>query len=235
MLEGNGIAGEKRAARRSRSQMDDAASIAGFLRGVAGHQAEAAPWAARSKHVCPVIGAFMSAWYEGLPDEDRPILVPLFATITRTRATPSIEERRALMAADWLVRTYAPVWLNLAGLRAQARLLYDLPEITGIAQAFEIRAVLAQVSQQANAEALGVGEADWIRASDDCWASAWAAAFDAARFGADDPAWISAAAASRAAAGLAAGMATGSFTTLLQASAADLVVKMARLGHRPGM
>lgn len=235
MLEGDGIAAVKRAGRRAGSQAINSDEIAGCPRGSAGHRTAIAPWLDRSKHVCPVIGTFMSAWHEGLPDEDRAILVPLFATIIQTRATSRIEERRALMAADWLVRIYAPVWLNLAGLRAQARLLYDLPEITEIAQAFEMRAVLAQVSHQANAEALGVDEAGWIKASDDCWASAWAAAFDAARHGADDPAWISAAAASRAAAGLAARMATGSFKTALQASAAELVVKMARFGGQPGI
>ncbi|WP_146170108.1 hypothetical protein [Bosea sp. 124] len=136
------------------------------------------------------------------------------------------------MAADRLVRTYTPVWLNLAGLREQARLLYALPPITELAQAFDMRTVLARVSHEANAEALGVGEAGWIKASDDCWASAWAAAYDAARLAAHDPAWISAAAASRAAAGLAACLPTQPFKAALQTSAGGLFLQMARLVDR---
>lgn len=192
------------------------------------------PWADPSKFVCPVIGVFMRAWCEGLAKDDQAILVPLLAKIVHTSATPEIEELRALMAADWLVRTCTPVWLNLAGLREQARLLYALPEISGKDQAFEMRTVLVKVSHEVNAEALGVDEAGWIKASDDCWASAWAAAYDAARFAAHDLAWVSAASASRAAAGIAARSATRPFVTALQASAADLVLKMARLGPPPG-
>ncbi|WP_167561604.1 hypothetical protein [Bosea lupini] len=56
-----------------------------------------------------MIGVFMDAWYEGLPDDERSILDPLIPIILDTRATPGIEEARALMAGDWLVRTYAPV------------------------------------------------------------------------------------------------------------------------------
>lgn len=231
MLESSGTLEAKRVGRRNR--IAGTGAKAGYVPGIADQRAAGTLGLDRSGHVCPVIGVFMEAWREGLRDDERAILVPLLAKIVRTRATPRIEEARALMAADWLVRTYAPAWLNLAGLREQARLLYDLPQITEAAQAFEMRAVLAQVSHFANAEAMHVDQAGWIKASEDCWASAWAAAYEAARFAAHDPAWVSAAAVSRAAAGLAAQTSTRSLKAALQFSAAELVVKMARLGSRP--
>jgi hypothetical protein len=189
---------------------------------------ESEPWSDPSKFVCPVIGVFMRAWNEGLPKAQRGVLFPLLAKIVGTSANGRIEEQRALMAADWLVRTHAPVWLNLAGMREQARLLYDLPQISEMSRAFEMRTVLGKVSHDANAEALGVNAAGWVKASDDCWASAWAAAYEAARFAAHDLAWVSAASASRAAAGIAAHTKTRSIVTALQVSAAELVLKMAR-------
>lgn len=223
----------KRAGRCNKRQAVKSRANVDCVCGTAVQNAAGALWSDRSNHVCPVIGVFMEAWREGLRDDERAILVPLLAKIVRTRATPRIEEARALMAADWLVRTYAPMWLHLAGLREQARLLYGLPQITEAAQAFEMRAALAQVSHFANAEAMHVDEAGWIKASDDCWASAWAAAYEAARFAVPDSAWVSAAAASRAAAGLAARTNTHSIKAALQSSAAELVVKMTRLGARP--
>lgn len=231
MLESSGTMEAKRVERRNK--IAGPRANAGYVARTADQRAAGTQGLDRSDHVCPVIGVFMEAWREGLRDDERAILVPLRAKIVRTRATPRIEGARALMAADWLVRTCAPAWLNLIGLREQARLLYDLPQITEAAQAFEMRAVLAQVSHFANAEAMHVDQAGWIKASEDCWASAWAAAYEAARFAAHDPAWVSAAAVSRAAAGLAARTSTHSLKAALQFSAAELVVKMARLGSRP--
>lgn len=187
----------------------------------------------RAGSVCPVIAVFLDAWREGLPADERIILTPLAARTNRTHATPRIEEARALMAADWLVRICAPAWLNLAGLREQARLLYDLPQVTEAAQASGLRATLAEVSRVTHVEAMHVDEAGWLKASEDCWASAWAAAYEAAGLAAHDPAWVSAAAVSRAAAGLAAHLPTHALKAALQTSAAELVVRMARFGSRP--
>lgn len=204
--------------------------LSGHLRGITARRPDSGPWSVRTNNICPVIGVFIDAWHEGLPDDERALLGPLIPRIVQTRATPRIEEARALMAADWLVRTYAPVWLNLAGLQQQARQLYDLPQITEASQVIKLRPVLARVSHLANAEAVHVDEAGWIKASDDCWASAWAGAYEATRLAAHDSAWVSAAAAARAAAGLAAGLATAAFKSALQASAAELVLRMARCG-----
>ncbi len=206
----------------------------GHLRRTAAFKSkETEPWADPSRRVCPSIGVFLRAWDEGLPVGQRDILEPLRPKIVDTSAGGEIPKRRGLMAADWLVRTYAPAWLDLAGLREHADKLYDLPRISEIAQAFELRTLLAKVSHEVNAEALTVDAAGWASASNDCWASAWAAAYDTARFAAHDLAWVSAASASRAAAGLAARATTRSLVTALQVSAAELVLRMARLNETP--
>jgi hypothetical protein len=183
-----------------------------------------------SPDVCPVIHAFVDAWREGLPETERAVLVPLAATIAGSRATPEVEARRGLMAADWLIRTCAPVWLGVAGLNKQACLLYGLPEITVMTEMAALRAMLARVSREAYAEAAGVDEEGWIKASDDCWACGWAGAFDAARLASEEPAWTSAAAAVRAAAGLAARKSSCSFIAALQVTATKLVTRMAASG-----
>lgn len=190
------------------------------------------PWSDHPDCVCPVIGVFVRAWNDGLPDDERSILVPLLAGLVDSRASRRVEERRALMTADWLVRTYAPAWLNLAGLRDQARTLYALPEITAMTQVPELRVMLARVCNETYAAASRVDEAGWITAADDCWASAWAAAFDTARLFANDTAWTSAAAAARAAAGIATCSARSPFKRALQASASELVWKMTRASDR---
>lgn len=204
------------------------------MRGIVVRRRASGPWSIPTNDICPVIGTFMDAWHEGLPDDERSILIPLIPSIVHTRAKPRLEEVRALMAADWLVRTCTPVWLNLAGLQDEARRLYGLPQITEIAQVFKLRAMLAEISHLANARAADVDEACWIKASDDCWASAWAGAYEATRFAAHDSAWVSAAAAARAAAGLAAGLMTEAFKLALQVSAAELVLRMARCSNPSG-
>src|SRR3990167_10562700 len=69
------------------------------------------PWSDHPECVCPVIGAFMRAWNDGLPDDERTsLLLPLIPRTIGTRGSKPLEERRSLMAADWLVRTHTPAW-----------------------------------------------------------------------------------------------------------------------------
>ena len=81
---------------------------------------------------CPVIGEFIAVWNNTLPsDEDRTrLLVPLIPKIICTRSTKSVERRRAMMAADWLVRTHTGAWLRLAKLNNHADVLASLPDFT---------------------------------------------------------------------------------------------------------
>ena len=132
------------------------------------------PWSDHPRCASPVIGAFMRAWNDGLPDEERTaLLLPLIPKLVGTAGFPALEERRSLMAADWLVRTHTPAWLKLAGLNDQAAMLEALPEITSMAQVPSIRGPLEAVRKDAAAARDAAGAA--------AWDAAWDATRDAAR------------------------------------------------------
>jgi hypothetical protein len=108
------------------------------------------PWSDHPECACPVISAFLRAWNDGLPtdaDRDR-LLRPLIPKLVGTR-NPKLEERRSLMAADWLVRVHTPAWLRLAGLKKQAKSLESLPEITTMAQIPSIKGPIEAVRKDA--------------------------------------------------------------------------------------
>ena len=163
------------------------------------------PWSDHPSCACPVIGAFMRAWNDALPDAERnELLLPLIPRLVGTRGSDALAERRSLMAADWLVRTHTPAWLRLAGLTAQADMLAGLPEITSMAQVPSIRGPLEAVRKDADAAGAAAGAA-WAaaRAAWDAWDAAGDAAGDAgaawAAARAAWDAWDAARAAARAA------------------------------------
>ncbi len=128
------------------------------------------PWSDNPACTCPVIASFGRAWNDALSDEDRNrLLKPMVSRVVGTRGSDALAERRALMAADWLVREHTPAWLRLAKHDAQAALLEALPEITSMAQMPSIRGPIEAARQGAAA------------AGDAARAAAWAAARDAAR------------------------------------------------------
>lgn len=89
------------------------------------------PWSDQPECVCPVIAAFLRTWNDDLPDDKRTeLLLPLIPLTIGTHGSAELAKRRAIMAADWLVRVYAPTWLRLADLPEHADTLADLPEIT---------------------------------------------------------------------------------------------------------
>jgi hypothetical protein len=124
------------------------------------------PWSDHPECVCPVIGAFMRSWNDGISDdvERTRLLKPFVPLIINTKGTAELETRRATMAADWLVRTHAPAWLRLAGLAEQADALSSLPEITDFANCPSLKAPLKAARKDAAA----------------AWDAAWDAARDAA-------------------------------------------------------
>ncbi|MBR0682770.1 hypothetical protein GXW74_19920 [Roseomonas eburnea] len=127
------------------------------------------PWSDSPACACPVIAAFCRAWNDGLPDDERNALLrPLIPRLVGTRGSRALEHRRALMAADYLVREHTSAWLRLAGLTTQADALSSLPEITDMAQVPSIRG------------AIEAARADAMKARDAARAAAWAAARDAA-------------------------------------------------------
>jgi hypothetical protein len=201
------------------------------------------PWSDTPECACPVIGAFVRAWNDALPDDERTaLLLPLIPRLVGTRGSDALSERRSLMAADWLVRAHTPAWLRLAGLTAQADMLAALPEITSMAQVPSIRGSLEAVRKDAAAAGVAARAAAWAAARAAAWdaaraaawAAAWAAAGDAARAAAWDAAWDAAGvaawaaawAAARDAAGVAAGDALTPTRKELQQSALALVNRM---------
>ena len=144
----------------------------------------------------PVMRAYTIGLNDAWPDEQRQRLVPYLPRMVGT-AGDSHDEARSYLALDWLVRTYTPAWLDLAGLSDEARALRNLPQIVDLAAA----AAAGPVVREARAKAAAAGDAAWAAA----WAAAGAAAGDAAR----DAAWAAAGAAAWAAAGDAAWDAAG--------------------------
>ena len=156
------------------------------------------PWSDHPQCACPVLGAFMLAWIAGVPQTDRDALIlPLVPLLVGTKASKAVEDRRATMAADWLVRIHTPAWLRLAGLTQQANALSSLPEIVDFAQTPSLRGPLEAAREDAaaarDAAWAVAGDAARDAARDAAWAvagdAAWDAAGDAAGDAARDAAW----------------------------------------------
>src|SRR6266446_2787005 len=138
-------------------------------------------WSDHPECACPVISAFLRSWNDSLrSDQDRDrLLKPLIPKLVGTRNS-TLEERRSLMAADWLVRVHTPAWLRLAGLTSQTESLEHLQQIISMAQIPYIRGPLEAVRKDAYAAWAAAGAAAWDAAWDAARAAAWAAAGDAA-------------------------------------------------------
>ena len=132
------------------------------------------PWSDHPACACPVIGAFLRSWNDSLrTDAERNrLLKPLIPDLVGSKSTKAVEERRALLCADWLVRVHTPAWLRLAGLTVHADALEALPEITAFAQVPSIRRTISAARDEAY-KTLG---AAWVAAGDAAWDAAWAAA-----------------------------------------------------------
>jgi hypothetical protein len=145
------------------------------------------PFSDRPQCVSPVIGAFLRSWNDSLDDSSRQRLKPYVIKVIGTNTGPADDERRAWLAIDWLVRTYAPTWFDLAGLKEYASALRGLPELTTnelTDQAQETigaaRAAEATVRNAARNAATAVRNAARNAASDTTSDTAWDAAWDAA-------------------------------------------------------
>jgi hypothetical protein len=159
------------------------------------------PFSDHPKCVCPVIAAFLRSYNDLVSPDVRQTLKPFIPRLISTKSTPAVEERRALIAADWLVRTHTPAWLRIAGLNTQADALSSLPEITALSQVPSIRGPIEAARRDAAAAAAAAraaagaaaraaaGDAAWAAAEDAAWYAAEAAARDAARYAARYAAW----------------------------------------------
>nr|MDQ5862759.1 hypothetical protein [Actinomycetota bacterium] len=70
------------------------------------------------------------AWDNG----ERQKLAPFLPRMVGT-GNDGLDEQRSYLALDWIIRTYTPVWLELAGHTKEAQELRDLRRIVDIATA----------------------------------------------------------------------------------------------------
>jgi hypothetical protein len=181
------------------------------------------PWSDRPQCVSPVLAAFGRAWNDGMrSDEERASLKQYIPRLIGTAGDKALDEKRAWMATDWLVRVHTPAWLRLAGLTERADKLVALQPITNAAYAASAQGEINAARDDAYAAWAAAGDAARAAAGDAAWAAAWAAA----RAAAGDAAW----AAARAAARDAARAALEPTVTELQASAHALYSAMIDLG-----
>ena len=173
------------------------------------------PWSDSPRCASPVIAAFLRTYNDSVNDEVRQSLKQYILRLIGTRGSDALEERRSLIAADWLVRTHTPAWLRLAGLKVQAEALESLPEIASMKQVPSIKGPIKAAREAAAAAGAAAWAAawaaPWAAAGDAAWAAAWAAhgaaAWAAAWAATGDAAWAAAWAAAGAAAWDAAGAA----------------------------
>ena len=88
-------------------------------------------WSDHPSCVSPIIAAFLRGWNDSLDDEDRQRLKPYVRKVIGTRAS-EIEAPRGWLVVDWYVRQQTPIWLESDGLKEQADLLRQLPEVVSL-------------------------------------------------------------------------------------------------------
>ena len=135
------------------------------------------PWSDHPTCACPVIGAFMRAWNDGLPsDDDRNrLLKPWVEKLVGTKSTKKVEQRRADMALDWIARVHAPAWLDLSeALSSHATAMRALPPLHSAAACADAQPVLEAAAQSASAARAAAWDAAWAAARDAAGVAAWA-------------------------------------------------------------
>jgi hypothetical protein len=201
-------------------------------------------WSDHPRCVSKVIGAFGRAWNDQLDDATRQRLREYIPRMIGTATGAADDRARAWLATDWLVRTFTPAWLDLAGLSDDAAGLRALPELTSAASWRTARPTVEAARARAwDAAGAAAGDAAWDAAGAAAWdaagaaarAAARAAAGDAAGAAAGDAAWAAAGDAAWdaawAAAGAAAGKALAPTVVALQESAFALFDRMLAVGR----
>lgn len=132
---------------------------------------EAVAWYAGRDHsdappcVSPALRTFGTNLNDVLPDDRRQLLRPLIPVLVGT-AGDGLDEARSYMALDWLIRTYTPAWLDLAGLTAEATALRDLRRIVDLVAAQQAGPVVRQAQTKAAAAGAAARAAAWAAARD---------------------------------------------------------------------
>jgi hypothetical protein len=131
------------------------------------------------RSVSPVIAAFLRELNDDLEDEPRQRLKDYIPRITGSILSDDIEEFRAWLATDWLVRVQAPVWLEAAGLDEFAQALREQEAVVFPDQARTVQTLLDEAAAYANVGAKDMsrewgekGEAAWAQVGPKSWEAA---------------------------------------------------------------
>jgi len=158
-----------------------------------------------------VLRAFTLSINDEWPKEKRQELKPFLPRMVGT-GDDGKDEQRSYIALDWLIRTFTPAWLDLAGLTEEAQELRDLRRIVDMVAAEAAGPVVRKAEQKASAA--------WSAARSAAWSAAGSAAESAAESAAGSAAWSAAGSAAWSAAGSAAWSAAGSAAESAAESAA---------------
>jgi hypothetical protein len=136
----------------------------------------------KPKLVSPVIGAFLKEFNDALDDDTRQKLKDYLPKIHRSLLSDDVEDFRAWVATDWLVRVQAPMWLKAAGMDELAEPLESSPPIYDADTAREIQDSLDKAAEATHAAAREGTEA-WNQAGEEAWATVTPDQWDSAGAG----------------------------------------------------
>ena len=155
---------------------------------------EAVAWWADQEHtdhprcVSPVLGTYGRSLNDVLPDGKRQLLKPFIPRMPST-AGDGLDEARSYMALDWLIRTWTPAWLDVAGFSEEAAALRDLRRIADLVAAKEAGPVVRQAAGKAAAVRDAVRAAVRAAVGAAVWDAVWAAVRDAVGDAVGDAVW----------------------------------------------
>ena len=107
-------------------------------------------WTDHPQCVSPVLGAYGRSLNDVLPDDRRQELKPYIPRLIGT-ADDGKDEARSYIALDWLIRTYTPAFLDLAGLTEEAEELRNLRRIVDLVAAQQAGPVVRAARDKAAA------------------------------------------------------------------------------------
>ncbi|HEX2053476.1 MAG TPA: hypothetical protein VHJ78_07110 [Actinomycetota bacterium] len=123
----------------------------------------------KPRTVSPVIAAFLRDWNDELEDEPRQKLKSFIPRIAGSILTEDVEEFRAWVATDWLVRVQAPVWLRAAELGEFAEALTEQEAVLTPDLARAAQKLLDEAAAYANVGAKDLSK-QWGEAGEEAWA-----------------------------------------------------------------